>query len=207
MELSDLWLKMAKNESLTPQELDFLRIQGKNTQQNNALTAGNTSADGKATFITPYIENPRWKNALSGTMFDLSKSLATATEATLSVSQSQRRSDSNVYTLASVATGIKVSSTNNFLVSGYVVFPSNSTGYRRVYLMSRTSDGVAGSNMNMAITPAVNGEATVLSFSYLYDRIRVDVYNNFKLDYIEIGAYQTSGSSLDVFGQVGIMEV
>ncbi len=190
MELSDLWLKMAKNESLTPQELDFLRIQGKNTQQNNAQTAGNTSADGKATFITPYIESPHWKNGLNSTSFDFSATIATATETTLSVAQAALRSDSNVYTFASVATGIKVSSMNNFVLSGNLAFVSNSTGYRRVYLLSKSADGTTGSLIDLIITPAANGADTVLPISFLYDRVRIDVYNNFKLYYILIVVYQ-----------------
>lgn len=40
MELGDIWLKVAKNQLLTPQEEEFLRLSGRDTQMNNAFTAG-----------------------------------------------------------------------------------------------------------------------------------------------------------------------
>ena len=54
MELSDIWLKIANNAQLTPQEKDFLARQGRETQQRNAFIAGNTSADGKLNVTMPF---------------------------------------------------------------------------------------------------------------------------------------------------------
>jgi len=198
---------MAKNENLTPQELDFLRIQGKNTQQNNAQTAGNTGADGKSVLITPYIERPRWKNPLGGTTFDLSTTLSTGSSSQLDVSQSQIRAESDVFTLMpNVSSGIRISTLNNFSISGVVTFPSNSTGYRQIILLSKTIDNVLGSTIGLITVSAVNGADTILPFSYFYDRIRVDRYNNFRMEYIQIVGFQNSGGSLDVVGQIGITE-
>lgn len=46
MELGDVWAKVANQGRLTPQEIDFLKREGRNTQLRNSLIAGNTSADG-----------------------------------------------------------------------------------------------------------------------------------------------------------------
>lgn len=54
MELSDIWLKIANNAQLTPQEQDFLKMQGRETQMRNAFIAGNTSASGQLNVPTPF---------------------------------------------------------------------------------------------------------------------------------------------------------
>ncbi len=54
MELGDIWLKVARNQALTPQEEEFLRIEGHNTQMRNQFVAGNTGGDGKLIFNTPF---------------------------------------------------------------------------------------------------------------------------------------------------------
>lgn len=53
MELGDIWLKVARNQNLTPQEEEFLRIEGKNTQMRNSFIAGNTSAENKLIVPSP----------------------------------------------------------------------------------------------------------------------------------------------------------
>lgn len=47
MELGDIWLKVARNQALTPQEEQFLRDEGRNTQMRNSFVAGNTNEAGK----------------------------------------------------------------------------------------------------------------------------------------------------------------
>lgn len=54
MELSDVWAKLAKQERLTPEELDFLKMQGRETQQRNAFVAGNTTAQGTLNVKTAF---------------------------------------------------------------------------------------------------------------------------------------------------------
>jgi hypothetical protein len=46
MELGDIWVKVAKNQTLTPQEEEFLRLSGRDTQQRNTFVSGNTTANG-----------------------------------------------------------------------------------------------------------------------------------------------------------------
>ena len=206
MELSDLWLKMARNESLTPQELDYLRIQGKNTQQNNAQAAGNVNADGKMQLINPYIDSPIWKNALNSTTFDLSESsVSSGVDTQLAVNQVQLRSTSYSFTLGTTGAKIKIATQNNFFVCGWVDFQSNSTGYRKVAI--GTFDAVGSSALyDMAILSAVNGEGTIVPFSYMFDRKRNDTYNSFATSEIGLYVLQNSGSTLNVLAQLCIME-
>jgi hypothetical protein len=46
MELGDIWVKMANNLRLTSQEQEFLRLEGRNTQQRNTQTSNFIAADG-----------------------------------------------------------------------------------------------------------------------------------------------------------------
>lgn len=54
MELSDVWAKLANQARLTPEELDFLKMQGRETQQRNAFVAGNTSPSGGLIVPMPF---------------------------------------------------------------------------------------------------------------------------------------------------------
>lgn len=60
MQLGDLLVKLAKGETLTPLELDFIRNAGNQTQQTNAKMAELVGADGKMKLVSPYISNPLW---------------------------------------------------------------------------------------------------------------------------------------------------
>lgn len=54
MELSDVWAKLANQARLTPEELDFLKMQGRETQQRNAFVAGNTTPQGTLNVSMPF---------------------------------------------------------------------------------------------------------------------------------------------------------
>lgn len=54
MELSDVWAKLANQARLTPEELDFLKMQGRETQQRNAFVAGNTTPQGTLAQDLPF---------------------------------------------------------------------------------------------------------------------------------------------------------
>lgn len=50
MELSDIWEKIALNRPLTAQEIQFLKLSGKETQLRNAFISGNTTSENKLAF-------------------------------------------------------------------------------------------------------------------------------------------------------------
>lgn len=54
MELGDVWVKIANNQRLTAQELDFLRGAGRETQLRNTFISGNTNPDNTLKFAFPF---------------------------------------------------------------------------------------------------------------------------------------------------------
>ena len=148
MELSDIWLKMAKNESLTPQELDFLRIQGKNTQQNNAQTAGWVNADGTLNLQSPRISSPFFAtNALSTITLSRSTDTAITTGTDTAVSFENYYGVETVFTWnSSDPTKIKLLYPGQaFFILGKVAWEGNATGDRIVRLKAYSQTGVIGS--------------------------------------------------------------
>lgn len=206
MELSEIFAKIANNELLNPYEMDFLKSQGRDTQNRNSRMAQWTGADGNPQFVNPCIELPVWKNALHSTIFDVYKSAATGLDAHLEVNQNQVRTSSKVFELGSSSTRIKIATKNNFFISGNISFESNSTGYRKITLIIRNKDG-SGYPILEVVSPAVNGEITNMSFSYLCDRVRLDQYNNFPIEEIDFSVLQNSGSTLSATGQISLFEV
>jgi len=206
MELSEILAKIANNEFLNPYEMDFLKSQGRDMQNRNSRMAQWTGADGNPQFINPCIESPVWKNALHSTIFDVSQSAATGSDAYLEVNQSQVRTSSKVFNLGGSSTRLKIATKNNFFMSGNISFESNSTGYRKIILYIRNKDG-SGLPILEVVSQAINGEVTNISFSYLFDRVRLDQYNNFPIEEIDFSVLQNSGSTLSVTGQISLMEV
>ena len=148
MELSDIWLKMAKNESLTPQELDFLRIQGKNTQQNNAQIAGWVNADGTLNLQNPRISSPFFAtNALSTITLNRTTDTAITTGTDTAVSFESYVGSETVFTWnSSDPTKIKLLYPGQaFFILGKVAWAADATGYRNVKLKAYSQTGVIGS--------------------------------------------------------------
>jgi len=55
VELSSVWVKIAGGKKLTPQELDFLKRTGDETQLRNSFVAGNKKADGTLDIQFPFV--------------------------------------------------------------------------------------------------------------------------------------------------------
>lgn len=54
MNLGDLLVKIATNRNLSQQEIDFLRLEGNNTQQRNSFVAGNTTPGNQLNVAFPF---------------------------------------------------------------------------------------------------------------------------------------------------------
>lgn len=54
MNLGDIWAKLANQARLTPEELDFLRRSGNETQQRNQFVGGNTTPAGNLDIAFPF---------------------------------------------------------------------------------------------------------------------------------------------------------
>jgi len=193
MELADIWLKMAKNETLTPQELEFLRIQGKNTQQNNAQTAAWVSADGNPRFERPYIVEPSWEGNPMGTFTavmatDATIANNTATDVTFETYYKQ----SNYFNISSDNKTFQlVRAGMNFLITGVANWASNGTGYRAIQFEGFTG-GVSIGVLNLCVVAPVSTDVTVMPFSF------VVAYNSMLIDSFKLITRQTSGGNLDL---------
>jgi hypothetical protein len=214
MELSDLWLKMAKNETLTPQELEFLRIQGKNTQQNNAQTAGQTNSEGKAQLVRPTIESPNWKGKILGScIFQISKS-GIASSADLSSGSSLdavQYGKSDIFSVdPDSATRILVKTKNNFAFFGFLGWEANTTGTRRMgyNLMDKDNLGVGitfSARYPVTMSATSVGDA-MGGFFILVDRT-IEGAEEKTVEKVSFSGFQSSGSALTATGLVGFMEV
>ncbi len=214
MELSDIWLKMAKKETLTPQELDFLRIQGKNTQQNNAQTAGSITADGKMQLDRPIIQSPFWKGKILGScVFKIEKSgiSSSADLSTGSSLETTKYGTSDIFTVdPDSSTRIIVKTKNNFAFFGFLGWEANTTGVRRFgyNLMNKDNSGVGITfSARYPITmEATSVGDTIGSFFVLVDRT-IEGSENATIEKVSFSGFQSSGSALTATGLVGIMEV
>lgn len=184
MELSDLWLKMAKNESLTPQELDFLRIQGKNTQQNNALTASWVNADGTLDLIRPRISNPYFvNNALAPLIATRTTDTAITTSTDYAVPFENIAYYSNLFSIdLSDATKIKlVFVGQGFQIIGRVAWQANATGNRGVKIEAFTQDDVSLGGALLCNHQGFSGEDNVFPFSFTVPNNQFPTMSYFKL--------------------------
>ena len=195
MELSDVWLKMAKNESLTPQELDFLRIQGKNTQQNNAQIAGWVNADGTLNLQNPRISSPFFAtNALSTITLNRTTDTAITTGTDTAVSFESYVGSETVFTWnSSDPTKIKLLYPGQaFFILGKVAWAADATGYRNVKLKAYSQTGVIDSvvmNSHAGFTGADN----VFPFVNVISQNGIDTMVEF-----EITVGHTKGADLNL---------
>jgi len=195
MELSDLWLKMARNENLTPQELDYLRIQGKNTQQNNAQTAGWVNADGTMDLIRPRISSPYFAtNALSTITLNRTTDTAITTGTDTAVSFESYYGVETVFSWSSSdPTKIKLQYPGQaFFILGKVTWDANATGYRNVKLKAYSQTGVIGSVV-MQSNAGFAGSDNIFPFVNVISQNGISDMTEF-----EITVGHTKGSDLNL---------
>ncbi len=183
MELSDLWLKMAKNENLTPQELDYLRIQGKNTQQNNAQTAGWVNADGTLDLQRPRISNPYFvNNALAPLNATRTTDTAITTGTDTAVAFETIAYSSPVFSIdLADATKIKLIFVGQgFQIVGRVAWEGNATGYRNVKIEAFTQDDVSLGTESLNSHQGFSGTDNIFPFSFTVPNNQFPTMSYFK---------------------------
>lgn len=206
MELSDLWLKMAKNENLTPQELDFLRIQGKNTQQNNALTAGWVNADGTMDLQRPRISSPFFAtNALSPLKLTRATDTAITTGTDTAVSFETQEGFEGVFIFDTAApTKVRLAYAGQaFAVMGIVGWEANATGYRNAKLEGFTQADASLGSVVLHSHAGWSGADNVFPFCYLVPQNALPT-----MAYFTITVGHTRGADLNLlFFDIGIFVV
>ena len=196
MELSDVWLKMAKNESLTPQELDFLRIQGKNTQQSNAQIAGWTNPDGTANLQSPHISSPFFvTNALSTIKLTRSTDTAitTGTDTNVSFEKQEGFESAFIFNLADATKVTLIYPGQAFCVLGIVGWEANATGYRNLKLVGYDQNDNNLGSVVLNSQQGFSGADNVFPFCYAVPQNALPTMAYFKLT---VG--HTRGSNLNL---------
>ena len=138
MELADIWEKIAKRIELTPQEMDFLKGAGRETQKRNAQIAGWTNADGTANLQSPRISSPIFAtNALS--TFKLTRTtntaITTGTDTAVAFERQEGFETAFIFDLADATKIFLAYPGQAFCVMGIVGWEANATGYRNLKLV------------------------------------------------------------------------
>jgi len=138
MELADVWEKIAKRIELTPQEMDFLKGAGRETQKRNAQIAGWTNADGTANLLSPRISSPIFAtNALS--TFKLTRTtntaITTGTDTAVAFERQEGFETAFIFDLADATKIFLAYPGQAFCVMGIVGWAGDVTGYRNLKLV------------------------------------------------------------------------
>jgi hypothetical protein len=94
---------------------------------------------------------------------------------------------------------ITISQTGTYLVSGYVIFASNSSGYRETFYQLSSGTYLGASIVGNITMPAINGASHTITSS-----IMMLLTANTTVSII---GYQNSGSSLNVSGHLSVTKI
>jgi len=194
MQLSDVLLKMATNNNLTAQELDFLRNAGIETQKRNAQIAGWVGEGGKVKFVGPQIISPKFSGLSSATFSGTASFLNTGSIGGLSSLQ-QTGVSSTFYLWSATTAGIR--SPNNIVVNGTVSFDDAGTGLRKGYIYVYDAGNNVTASYKLFSVNAASTD-TMQSFSITLPA---------GADHIAFMSYQDSGGAGAATWYIGIFEV
>jgi len=213
MELSEIFAKIANNELLNPYEMEFLKSQGRDTQNRNSRMAQWTGADGNPQFINPIIDTPVWKGSiLSSCIFKFEATVPSSADLSSGVSvYFTKYGTSKVFEVdPSTSTRILINTKNNFAFMGFGGWEENAVGTRRLGYNLLNKDGQAAGitfsvGYPITMSATTTGQATG-SFFMMVDRT-IEGSENASVAKLVMSSFQSSGSNLLVGGIVGLMEV
>lgn len=213
MELSEIFAKIANNELLNPYEMDFLKSQGRDTQNRNSRMAQWTGADGNPQFINPIIDTPVWKGSiLSSCIFKFEASGASSSDLSSGPSvHFTKYGTSKVFEVdPNEDIRLLINTRNNFAFFGFCGWEESAVGSRKLgyNLLSKDGSGIGITfSVGYPITMAApNVGAATGSFFMMVDRT-IEGSENASIAKLGMACYQNSGTYLSVSGIVGLMEV
>jgi hypothetical protein len=186
MELSDVFVKIATSQALTPEELDFLKRTGTETQQRNAKVASWTGADGSLTADTITTNRLQiGKELYLGVVARYTNSVWTCPNSTWTTVPSWN-ADYEDFGFRTENEYIYIPLRGRYLINFSATFDTGSTGYRTGVLWGYT---ISGQFPPGVIIPAT-GNIAILNASGEIDLEAGDP--------ISLRFQQTEGSSLIV---------
>jgi hypothetical protein len=192
MNFSDLLLKIAKGEKLTPLELVNLRDQARAMEDARQIVSGQNNVLIRNTFETRpvFLRSPSDTILFTRTT-DTSISNNTATYITFETTTG--KSDT-FYLNPSDLSQVKAKWAGNvFMVMGYDEWASNASGYRAVQIEVFDAVGTSLGVTNLHVSAPVNGDVTAKSWIMVVNK---DIFPSF--DYFKMIVRQTSGGALDL---------
>jgi len=190
MEFKELLLKMAKNEPLTPRELQELDILSDQIQKSSNDLNG--ILEGKKTLSGIKIENPDWIGSPLGAWCGVG-GLTTTSGIGNAVPFLEKKKSKYFVSDPSDDTIVRVTYPEfSYQVSGVATFTDNAVGVRQVGIYGYDSNGSTIDSIKfnqMAVTEA--NEVTYVPVSFV-----MNSYSFIDLRYIVASLYQTSGSPL-----------
>ena len=178
MELGDIFVKMATNKTLTPQELDFLKISMKQTQLNNSFVSSLQNGTGtiKVKHIssdTGFFNLPPSGISLRVTR-DTNTTISDSTETDISW-ENEYYDDADMWKSSS-PTIITIQQTGRYVVTGRTLWTAaTNTGFR-IATVYDTSVGVSP-----AIVTSTDYPASTLHRNLFYDEVNLTKGQNLSM--------------------------
>ncbi len=202
MELGSILVKIAKNEQLSPQELDFVKRLGNETQTRNSQLAGMIGADGNLSLAKPYAQDMDFQVIPLGSIVynGLSLGQQSIPHNTQTIIGNSTASQANAYTnkffdISDDGSKLYIKRmVYRIMLYGDMTWDSNPTGYRSLRKYRYRADGSEIGWAALVRAQAVTTGAT--SYTWLSSQL---IQGNLEIgDYISFKAFQTSGAALDL---------
>lgn len=199
MQLEDVFAKLANQARLTPEELDFLRIQARETQQRNSQVGGWTSADGNPRFNKPFANDMDFQVIPLGSVFfdGLTSGQQIIPNSTQTVVGNGTAVDINITTNKWVTVSADTQRIYldrlpyRLLFYGQASFADNATGYRSLRIYQYNGGVETGFEVISRVAPSPSNNTV---FSWIVSR---KINGNVDIgDYFSFKVYQNSGGDL-----------
>jgi hypothetical protein len=190
MNLEDIWSKMANQARLTPEELDFLKMQGRETQQRNAAVSGWIAGNGYPSWnLRPEDLGTISDHQAVKVYRNTNQSFANATDTNCKFTSSELPNGIDTTKMFDISVSdekIKIKESALYLATAQIRYASNATGFRELAL----NDDSIASVVTRASTNAVSAGSTCLSVcSIFYWPKDTNVW---------MGGWQNSGGALNI---------
>lgn len=196
MEFSDILAKIANNARLTPQEMDFLKRTGDETQRRNNQGSSLFAADSRVKLDSPVISSPYFSTDALAPMLltkTIDTAITTGTDTYVEFENLVYPSKIFSWGIADAATIFLNYTGQGFQFVGRLAWAANATGYRNVKLRAYNQDGTQIGDETLIANQGFAGSDNVFPFSFV---VAANQFATMKSLRFMVG--QTSGGNLNL---------